>query len=336
MFYFFGAKNLLARHYQPPMHEVIVEPFAGSAAYSCYHLKRHRDMRAVIIDRNDNVAAAWDYLKHCSARDIRKYPTPQIGEYTTDFFLKVCTSSNSCHLNAKMKVTKRMLETFEYQRRRMLDMLWIRNRISFIHDDYRNFPNIEATWFIDAPYQRKSDRRAGFELSKRNREYAELAQFAKSRKGQVIVCEKAGANWLDFEPFRDNKNVLDNRYSEVVWYSNHFEQMALFDDAQFADTDFDPDEERRKDAEHTDAFGNFGTPPRPTYDRNTPYLFSEMQKEDEERERMEAEGETAPKPDKEDEPPKEEPRVFTPPEDFGKVHEVRKSVTGMQDFMDFL
>lgn len=286
MFYFFGAKNLLARHYQPPLHGIIVEPFAGSAAYSCFHLKRHREMRAVIIDRNDNVAAAWDFLKHCSPRDIRKYKTPPIGEYTTDFFLKVCTTSNSCHLNAKMKVTKRMLETFEYQRRRMLDLLWIRNRISFIHDDYRNFPNIEATWFIDAPYQRKTDRRAGFENSKRNKEYAELAAYAKERNGQVIVCEKAGANWMDFEPFRDNKTGLDSRYSEVVWYSHHFEQMSLFDDSQYTDMNFDVEKEREKEEARDDAFGFFPSPSVPNFrsdDSNTPYLFKEFEEEDKKR-----------------------------------------------------
>ena len=230
MFYQYGAKNLLAKYYQVPNYRVIVEPFAGSAAYSCFHLKRNREMRAVIIDKNDNIAAAWDFIKHCSANDVREYPVPEIGSYTTDFLFKTCTSSNSATQNAKMKVTKRMLEVFEYQRRRILDLLWIRNRISFIHDDYRAFPNIEATWFIDAPYQKPTDRLLKNASSRRNAEYAELSEYAKSRKGQVIVCEKDGANWLPFERFKTNKNSLDRKYAEVVWYSRHWVQLDFFDE----------------------------------------------------------------------------------------------------------
>ena len=40
MFYYYGAKNQLAKHYQPPAHNLIIEPFGGSGAYSIYHLSQ--------------------------------------------------------------------------------------------------------------------------------------------------------------------------------------------------------------------------------------------------------------------------------------------------------
>lgn len=230
MFYLYGAKNLLARYYQRPMHNVIVEPFAGSAAYSLYHLRNNPEARAVLIDSNDLIAGAWDFIKHCSPKDVAEYRTPKIGTYTDDFLLKTCTSSNSAHQPAKMKVTKRMLDVFEYQRRRILSLLPLRDRITFVHDDYRAFPNIEATWFIDAPYQRATDRLEKNRNSRRNLGFRLLAEYARERRGQVIVCEKEGADWMPFEPFKANKNSNDRKYNEVVWYSHRWVQLDFFDE----------------------------------------------------------------------------------------------------------
>lgn len=39
-FRYFGSKWLVGKHYPAPMHETIVEPFAGSACYSLHHFDR--------------------------------------------------------------------------------------------------------------------------------------------------------------------------------------------------------------------------------------------------------------------------------------------------------
>lgn len=56
MFYYYGAKNLLSRYYPEPKHDIIIEPFAGSAAYSCYHLLKNDKLSSIICDKDDNVA----------------------------------------------------------------------------------------------------------------------------------------------------------------------------------------------------------------------------------------------------------------------------------------
>ena len=36
MFYYYGRKKQIIRHYPSPNYDTIIEPFAGSAAYSLY------------------------------------------------------------------------------------------------------------------------------------------------------------------------------------------------------------------------------------------------------------------------------------------------------------
>ena len=80
--------------------------------------------------------------------------------------------------------------------------------------DYKSLPNVKATWFIDPPYQTKG----GYVIS--DVDYFELGKWCKSRKGQVIVCENAEADWLDFNPLSGQHSQRGQRgqvISEYVW-----------------------------------------------------------------------------------------------------------------------
>jgi hypothetical protein len=52
-------------------------------------------------------------------------------------------------------------------------------------------------------------------------DYPALGEWCRSRSGQVIVCENAGAEWLPFQPFRTIKGLEGRRGGkksvEVVW-----------------------------------------------------------------------------------------------------------------------
>lgn len=225
MFYYYGAKNLLSRYYPEPKHNIIVEPFGGSAAYSCYHLLKNDKLSSIICDKDDNVAKAWDFLLNCSEKDILNFPTPKIGEYAYDFLIKTCTASNASSKCNKMKYTERLDRVFQIQKRRIIKFLPIRDRIKFIHDDFKSLQNIEATWFIDPPYQIISQNGSIFQngdgysktCNSASLNYGELANFCLERKGQLIVCEKEGADWLPFTEFRKNKTSLNKNYNEVVY-----------------------------------------------------------------------------------------------------------------------
>lgn len=64
-----------------------------------------------------------------------------------------------------------------------------------LNQDYKNLENLEATWFIDPPYQFGGEH---YIQSNSNINYSDLAEWCKNRKGQVIVCENSKANWLPF------------------------------------------------------------------------------------------------------------------------------------------
>jgi 16S rRNA G966 N2-methylase RsmD len=60
---------------------------------------------------------------------------------------------------------------------------------------YTQTANKKATWFIDPPYSNK----AGLLYLENKINYTSLAEYCKSRNGEVIVCEQAGADWLPFK-----------------------------------------------------------------------------------------------------------------------------------------
>lgn len=152
MFYYYGAKNLLAKYYPKPKYKTIIEPFAGSAAYSCYHLLLDKSLIAILSDKDEQVINAWDFLLKCSKDDILTYPKPKIGDHAYDFLIKTCSVSNASSKCNKMKYTERLDRVFEIQRRRLLKIFQIRDRISIKQSDYSEIKNEEATWFIDPPY----------------------------------------------------------------------------------------------------------------------------------------------------------------------------------------
>lgn len=82
---------------------------------------------------------------------------------------------------------------------------------------YDELPDIEATWFIDPPYCGPAGR-----YYKYNRiDYAHLAEWCRTRKGQVIVCEGAGAEWLPFRPLGTTANGSKRSLSAEKWWSNY-------------------------------------------------------------------------------------------------------------------
>lgn len=225
MFYYYGAKNMLARYYPEPKFNLIIEPFAGSAAYTCFHLHKNPNLKTILSDKNDDVATTWDFLLKCSERDIINYSIPHIGGYAYDFLIKTCSASNASSKCNKMKYTERLDRVFQIQKRRILKFLPIRDRITFIHCEYQELDNYSGTWFIDPPYQIKETNGSIFQngdgyakdCGTNQINFKELSEYSLERSGQVIVCEKEGADWLPFEKFHTNKTSLNKIYNEVIF-----------------------------------------------------------------------------------------------------------------------
>ena len=70
MFDYYGSKNQLAKRYPAPEYGLIVEPFAGSAAYSMYWLHRNPNLRAVLVEKSERVFGMWEWLKSATEKDL--------------------------------------------------------------------------------------------------------------------------------------------------------------------------------------------------------------------------------------------------------------------------
>ena len=101
-------------------------------------------------------------------------------------------------------------------RERIASQLGTIRHWTLIEGDYTEAPDIAATWFIEPPYEV-----AGRHYRHRPTDYGELAAWCRSRRGQTIVCENVGAEWLPFEPWRDckaNESKTGGKVSrEAIW-----------------------------------------------------------------------------------------------------------------------
>lgn len=232
MFDYYGSKNQLARYYQYPRYDTIIEPFAGSAGYAMYHLERDKSLRAVLCEKSDKVFRAWQFLKTATEKDIDDYPIPKAGDRTSDFFAMASSASNAFLRSHYMTMTTRMENRMRMELKRIKRLLPLMERIEIIKGSYSDIANVEATWFIDPPYQNINGtiRGQGYDLfcNSESIDYQDLATYCKMRMGQVIVCEQEGADWLPFRPFRSCTNSIHTKYTEVLWTSKPDVQMDMF------------------------------------------------------------------------------------------------------------
>lgn len=227
MFRYFGRKKQLARYYPSPRYDTVIEPFAGSAAYSMYHLSRIR--RALLIEKDPRVVDLWQYCLSATVAEIEALRVPEVGERSMDFLMIIAGVSTS-DSRRQSKVTT------DWQRSAAISMLraMVRDirvlpldRIRLTCGDYTEAPDVAATWFVDPPYQSVT---AGYsaDCGAVNLNYAALASWCRSRKGQVIVCERADATWLPFEPLAVRHNSHNSAYTEGIFVQNTGKPGRLF------------------------------------------------------------------------------------------------------------
>lgn len=209
MFPYFGKKFRNAKLYPTPKYQTIVEPFAGSMGYSLHY----RPDRAIGIEADDRVVELWN-----RSLTLEAVPrVPEIGSKTDDLLVKLCSySEHSLTTYGPMTVTSRMVRDWGPIHQRILDSnRWCKASIDYAHGSYLESPDIEATWFIDPPYQCANKR--GYRFGPNLLDYEELSEFARSRQGQVIVCEQKGADWLPFKHLYELSSHRGSRRTEMIW-----------------------------------------------------------------------------------------------------------------------
>ena len=238
-FTFYGGKWRVAPHYPSPIHDMIVEPFAGSAGYSL----RYPEKEVVLIEKDPVIAETWRYLIKSTASEILSLP--DIGNEQSVDDLDIPKGAKFligwwCNKGAATPCKKPSSWMRSGLRPNSFWGQVIKERISMqvdkikhwriLEGDYEASPNIEATWFIDPPYV-YAGKHYKFGSSKIN--YDSLSEWVQKRLGQTIVCEGAGANWLPFSFWRDIKASPAKHGGkvshELVWYNGKQKVKGLFD-----------------------------------------------------------------------------------------------------------
>lgn len=228
--YYGGKWRDAVRNYPPPEHDTIFEPFAGSAGYSL----RYSDRKVVLCERDPQIAAVWRFLLRVRPDEIYAIPDVPLDGTVDD--LLICEEAKwlvGLWLNRAAARPRRSPSKWmrigirpgsfwgERVRTTIASQLEAIRHWRIIEDDYRACEKrgVQATWFVDAPYQSAGRH---YHYSSAEIDYNELANWCRSRPGQVIVCENEGADWLPFERLDSVKTTRAGRRSkEVVWLANH-------------------------------------------------------------------------------------------------------------------
>lgn len=225
--YYGGKWRDALKHYPMPRYETLVEPFAGSAGYAM----RYPDRKVLLYEIDPIVAGVWKYLTRVKPAEILGIPDLAPDGSLDD--LKVCQEAKwlvGFWLNRGVSTPRKSPSRWMRDGIRPGCFWGPRARLTIasqlsairhweIHNrDYADCSVFgEATWFIDPPYQ-KAGRH--YRFGSRRIDYSQLARWCKSRLGQIIVCENAGADWLPFRPLANVKTTRALRRSkEVYWVS---------------------------------------------------------------------------------------------------------------------
>jgi site-specific DNA-adenine methylase len=235
-FSYYGGKYRIALRYPAPRHGRIIEPFAGSAGYSM----RYPHMDVTLIDLDENIVNVWRFLLGASSSEVLSLPDIPEGGTVDDlevcdgakaligFWLNSGTSAPRKSPSAWMRSGIRPNCFWGQEARKLISsQLEHVRHWRIIHGSYEDAPDDDATWFVDPPYQRAGKH---YRRGSRDIDFEHLSQWCRSRKGQVIVCENEGADWLPFERFHDAKanqsNNVGRKSSEVMWTTH--KQLRIF------------------------------------------------------------------------------------------------------------
>lgn len=245
MFSYYGGKSAIAHLYPAPKYDTIIEPFAGSAAYSLqYHLRN-----VVLLDINPVIHRIWNWIiNDATIKDVEKWPVLNRSEDLRSHkylsqpereILGFCVNrggASPCNIvtpfasrqwsdkngnlifelpNMEVPNSGRLskIETIKKQLKYYIPRI---KHWKCLLIDYKKYKtNKQSTWFVDPPYSTPAGRKYPFS----DINYDHLANWCNSRKGQVIVCGQQGENWLPFNqiPKIGKTRGCQKTLTEVMW-----------------------------------------------------------------------------------------------------------------------
>lgn len=225
MMSYFGSKWRLVRSgkYPRPLHPLIIEPFAGGAGYAL----NHHWKQVVLVDANPTITDVWSFIRGSAPEIIQALPDrvdvvpghlEPGAQALIGFWLAHAISAPRTRATPWVSKHPQALWWGPAIKQRIIQQAPFIRHWQICSGSYRSLPNVEATWFIDPPYQHGAGYYAFSDI-----DYAELADWVRSRRGQVIVCEGGNADWLPFQelaPGRKKANRASGQMglAEKLWY----------------------------------------------------------------------------------------------------------------------
>lgn len=226
---YYGGKYRAAPKYPPPRFDTIIEPFAGQAGYSL----RYPERQVILVEKYPVIAEVWRFLVGVTEREIRSIPcvehvddlpadVPQGGRWLVGFCMSSAVTSPRKSLSSGKRKLAAMGRKFEgwteAQRSRVASQVGSIRHWKVIEGDYSESPDVEATYFIDPPYEGAAGEH--YIHGSSALDYSAVSTWIRARHGQVIACEAVGATWLPFRPFMSAKSFPRARSktsAEAIW-----------------------------------------------------------------------------------------------------------------------
>jgi hypothetical protein len=226
-FSYYGSKWTGAKHYGAPRHDLVIEPFAGSASYST----RWECKSVKLYDISQDICDLWSWLIGCSADDISRIPD------AFENYAQVFALDRGPQLLARFWISKGRAEPsgtlspwyFQWRgesdcrvwgpavKRRIIEQKPIIERWTVERKAWWEIDVEAAHWHIDPPYNNDAGRR----YPNSSLSFSSLAAWCRGLPGHVDVCENVGADWLPFEPLYEVVTSRGRRSGavskEAVW-----------------------------------------------------------------------------------------------------------------------
>lgn len=221
MFSYYGSKSKIVDYYPPPKHKRIIEPFAGSAKYALKYWQND----VLLVDKYEAIINVWQYLKTANKKEILNLPILKPKEDLRNFktlsdeeklLIGFCINPGSISPKNVQSGTGRFAKYWQENRNIIADNLYKIKHWEIKLGSYDEIGNIEATWFVDPPYEFGGEH---YKESNKNIDFNKLSEWCKSRNGQVIVCENTKAKWMNFKPIIEQQGSV-YKTTEAIW-SNH-------------------------------------------------------------------------------------------------------------------
>jgi len=226
---YYGGKWRAAPRYPAPMYPHIIEPFAGAAGYAM----RYPDRQVTLVEKYPVVAGIWRYLIAVSPDEVLRIPlveavsdlpawVPQEARWLVGFTMNAAVTAPRNVLSAGRQRLAGMGRKFEgwtgAQRERVASQVDAIRHWRVVEGAYTDAPDVEATWFVDPPYENAGKH---YVHGSADLEYRTLGDWCRTRRGQTMVCENVGATWLPFVPFMAAKAGPAKQVShEALWVND--------------------------------------------------------------------------------------------------------------------